>query len=347
MKTYLPTDNSIRILGRTKLQNPLPLFWTGSGLEFIADGSELSVEFETDYDVFEQWIRMELDGSTVLRMPLEKGKKKITLFRNLAPGEKRHVKILKEMQALSQDKCAFLLVHGLETDGELFPAPVPKYRIEVIGDSLTSGEGLAGAKNEMSWGSLVHSTEGHYAETLGELLDAEVRHISQGGWGAYISWDGHTECAIPLYYEQVAGVLSGERNQALGANDPYDFCAWPADAVVINLGTNDGTGLGIPVSPEKAAVFSETVKNFLHTLRRCSPKAYLLWAYGMCQTPMEAHILRGLNAYKKETGDPRVSYLSLTPAPDEWLGSRSHPGKKAHALAAEEIAAVLAGVLEQ
>ena len=76
----------------------------------------------------------------------------------------------------------------------------------------------------------------------------------------------------------------------LGAKDPYDFHSWPADAVVINLGTNDGTGLGIPISPEKAAVFSETVTKFLYTLRRCNPQAYLLWAYGMCGNPMEPYI---------------------------------------------------------
>ena len=345
MNTYYPTDENIRILGRTTPQNPLPLFWTGSGLEFLTDGSELSVEFETDYSQFEQWIRMELDGASVLRMPLERGRKKITLFRNLNPGETRHVKILKEMQALSQDADAVLLVHGLETDGSISAAPAHPYRIEVIGDSLTSGEGLSGAKKEMSWGSLVHSTEGHYVEKLGELLDAEVRHISQGGWGAYISWDGHTECAIPLYYEQTAGVLKGERNRALGANAPYDFESWPADAVVINLGTNDGTGLGIPLSPEKVALLSEAVRKFLHTLRRCNRKAYLLWAYGMCGTPAEEALLSGLRAYQKESGDPRVSYLSLTPAPDKWLGSRSHPGRESHALAAQEIAEVLRGVL--
>ena len=121
MNIYSPADANIRILGRTKLQTPLPLFWTGSGLEFYTDGSELSVEFETGYDVFEQWIRMELDGSTVLRMPLEKGRRRVTLFRNLTPGQKRHVKILKEMQALSQDPSAVLLVHGLESDGQLGP----------------------------------------------------------------------------------------------------------------------------------------------------------------------------------------------------------------------------------
>ena len=342
---YLPTDEHILILGRTKLQQPLPLFWTGSGLEFTADGSTLSIELSTDYAEFEQWIRMELDGATVLRMPLPKGKSSITLYRGLNPQEKRRVRILKEVQAFSQDDEACLLIHGIELDGLLYEKPAYPRKIEVIGDSLTSGEGLQGAKHLMDWGSLVHSTEGHYVEALGEMLDAEVRHISQGGWGAYISWDGKTDCAIPPIYEKVCGLLSGAKNAALGANEPYDFSEWKADAVVINLGTNDGSGLGIPCTPEKAQIFAETVKKFLHTLRRCNPDAYLLWAYGMCGTPMEAHILSGLEAYKKESGDTRVSYLSLTPCPDEWLGSRSHPGRKSHALTALEVGSFLQKVL--
>ena len=27
--------------------------------------------------------------------------------------------------------------------------------------------------------------------------------------------------------------------RVLGAQQPYDFAAWPADAVILNLGTND------------------------------------------------------------------------------------------------------------
>ena len=345
MNYYSPDDSRMLVLGRTDIKNPLPLFWTGSGLEFTADGSELSVEFETDYSEFEQWIRVELSGATIIRMPLPKGKSRITLYRGLNPEERRHVRILKEMQALPQDPAAMLLVLGLETDGTIEAAAPYTYRIEVIGDSLTSGEGLKGAREEMSWGSLVHSTEGHYVETLGRMLNAEVRYISQGGWGVYISWDGKKECAIPPYYEKVAGVLSGERNRALGANEAYDFESWPADAVIVNLGTNDGTGLGLPAAPADAAEFSRTVKDFLKMLRRLNPHAYLLWAYGMCGCPMEEHIVRGLEAYREETGDQRVSYLRLSACPEEWLGSRSHPGPKAHALAAEEIADVLKKVL--
>ena len=59
------------------------------------------------------------------------------------------------------------------------------------------------------------------------------------------------------YYEQVCGVAAGAHNAALGAQQPYDFAAWPADAVIINLGTNDEGAMNNPapgqtLSPAKA-----------------------------------------------------------------------------------------------
>lgn len=49
MNSYLPTCPEIHILGRTKMQNPLPLFWTGSGLELRTDSTQLWFELESDY----------------------------------------------------------------------------------------------------------------------------------------------------------------------------------------------------------------------------------------------------------------------------------------------------------
>ena len=62
MNRYLPTCPEIHILGRTKMQNPLPLFWTGSGLELRTDSTQLWFELESDYTDREEWIRIEVDG---------------------------------------------------------------------------------------------------------------------------------------------------------------------------------------------------------------------------------------------------------------------------------------------
>lgn len=59
-KTFSPLDKAVRVYGRTFLQEPLPLFWTGSGVEFITDAASLALDFDTDFETHEQWIRVEV-----------------------------------------------------------------------------------------------------------------------------------------------------------------------------------------------------------------------------------------------------------------------------------------------
>lgn len=42
MKDYLPTDERVLVLGRTVMRNPLPLFWTASGMELRTNSSDSS-----------------------------------------------------------------------------------------------------------------------------------------------------------------------------------------------------------------------------------------------------------------------------------------------------------------
>ena len=73
MNTYIPgVDSDIHILGRTASRQEPAFFWTGSGIEFMVDGSGLSIDFITDYEIYEQWIRVEVDGFTMIRTSLPK-----------------------------------------------------------------------------------------------------------------------------------------------------------------------------------------------------------------------------------------------------------------------------------
>ena len=52
----------VRVLGRTTGTDVVNLFWTGSGIEFIYTGSEIQVEVNADYDAYEPWLAVELNG---------------------------------------------------------------------------------------------------------------------------------------------------------------------------------------------------------------------------------------------------------------------------------------------
>ena len=52
----------VRVLGRTTGTDVVNLFWTGSGIEFIYTGSEIQVEVNADFDAYEPWLAVELNG---------------------------------------------------------------------------------------------------------------------------------------------------------------------------------------------------------------------------------------------------------------------------------------------
>lgn len=310
--TYLLEEvKEIKVLGRTTAnRKPLTLFWTGSGIECNVRASELWVEIEADYDSYEPWMSVVINGVYVSRRMLNKGREWICLFRGMNQEIVKNVKVLKEVQAMSGDEKHCMQIHAIRIDGSFLPVGEKPYKIEFIGDSITSGEGSIGATIEEDWISMWFSTQNNYARMIGDALNAECRFISQSGWGVYSAWDNNPNGAIPTYYEKVCGLLKGEKNKALGALNENDFSSWQPDAIVINLGTNDGGAFNSPewkdvetgkvykqrlnedgtYDEEDLRHFKNAVVAFLNKIRKYNPKTELLWAYGMLGTPMLSSI---------------------------------------------------------
>ncbi len=75
------------------------------------------------------------------RLMVNKGEQEICLFRNMERDKVRNVMLLRDTPAFPTDEKTLLQLLEVETDGELLPLETPKLRLEVIGDSITSGEG--------------------------------------------------------------------------------------------------------------------------------------------------------------------------------------------------------------
>jgi len=362
-KKFLPgMVSELRILGRTgKNGDDVVLFWTGSGFECNYEGTELWCEFESDYSVYEQWISVLVNGELMTRQMLNKGRERICLFRNMQTKKKNHIKVIKEVQAMPGDPEAYLAVCALYGDGVFYELPEPECRIEFIGDSITSGEGSYGATVEQDWIAMWFSATKAYPHLTAELLQAEYRIFSQSGYGVYCAYDNNLDHVMPKYYEQVCGVLEGDRNKAAGAWDAYDFSSWQPDYVLINLGTNDGGAFHNPEWVDEAtgrrnkmytdtdghpakeclAPVAQAVEAFLSLVRTHNPKAYIVWAYGVMGTVVEEAIRAGIHAFCQKTGDERVEYLPLAEMKPEQVGARSHPGIGAHRAVAEAVFARL------
>ncbi len=347
---------NLKVHGRTTdCLSPLTLFWTGSALEFNAKGSELWIEVEADYSAYEPWISILMNGAPVSRMMVTSGRHWICLFRGMSENVVKNVRIVRDVQAMNGDPENFLQIHAVRFDGEFMPIEDKPFKIEFIGDSITSGEGAIGAKPEEDWISMWFSAVDNYAAMTAGALDADFRIVSESGWGVLTSWDNNPHCNIPEYYEKICGILTGENNVALGAHQENNFDSWQPNVVVVNLGTNDGGAFNSPewkdevtgvsykqrlnqdgtFHAEDIKLFEEAAKNFLYKLRKYNNNANIIWSYGMLGDSMEQAILRAIHTYTLETGDRKVSYVRLPNTTEETVGARWHPGKLSHEAAAK------------
>lgn len=360
LKEYMLSDiENIKVHGRTTgCLSPLTLFWTGSAIELNAKGSELWIEVEADYDIYEPWISIVINEVPVSRQMITAGRYWICIFRGMNENVIKNVRIVKDVQAMSGDSGCYMHIHSVKFDGEFMPVEEKPYKIEFIGDSITSGEGAIGAKEEEDWIPMWFSALNNYTAITAGALNADHRVISQSGWGVLTSWDNNPHGNIPEYYEKVCGLLSGEKNQELGAFKENDFDSWQPDVVVVNLGTNDCGAFNSPEWRDEVTGevfkqnlnedgtfneadllrFKEAVVNFLIKLRKYNKKAHIVWAYGMIGIPMMPAIYNAVDTYIKNTGDKKVSVFQLPNTTEETIGARSHPGTLAHEKSAKVLA---------
>lgn len=368
LKEYALSDvENLKVHGRTTGNlSPLSLFWTGSGIELNVNASQLWLEIEAGYDAHEPWIAIIIDGVPISRFMVLEGRHWICVFKGMNEEVTKNIRIIKETQALNEDPKSFLQIHGLRCDGEFIEVKDKPYKIEFIGDSITSGEGAIGAKKEEDWIMMWFSAVQNYTYMVAKSVKADYRILSQSGWGVYTGYDNNPNKNMPAYYEKVCGTLNGEMNRTFGAFEDNDFNAWQPDVVVINLGTNDEGAFNNPMwrdeitgethkqrmnpdgsyNKEDLGKFEEAVSDFLFKIRTHNPGAHLLWVYGMLGDKMMPAINRGMENYRLKTGDENVSSLLLPNTTDKTVGARYHPGVLSHKKSAKAISAHIKKILK-
>ena len=340
------------------------LFWAASALKINAKACEVWVDFESDYDSNEPWVSIFLNGSRISRFMIEKsGEKSVCLVRGLNSQVENEICIYKDTQPMPGDTKHSLKVKNISLDdnGKFCEIKPAKMKIEFIGDSITSGEGLAGAPEQMEWIPSVFVGSESYAAQIARHFGADFSVFSQCGWGLCWGWDGNRNNNIPKFYEKVCGVMEGDFHNQLGENQDYDFKDG-SDFVVLNLGTNDdGAFFQPPWKDEKSGIeykleldggkisasdneyIVQRAKNFLSLIRKHNKNAQIIWCYGMIKLKFIPECLKtAIKQWKKETGDSKIHLLELDSMEDveknyEDKGSRGHPGKKVHKLAAEKL----------
>ena len=352
------TFENVHALGRgTRRDGFMELIWTASGIEFDMNVSELGIVLKGGSSMTMPWISVCMDGKWLAHIPVQEGTNRITLFRGMDPAVSHRVRIIKDFQAEVDAQENTLKITELFYEGSIRKPADKKYRIEFVGDSITSGEGILGAHEELDWITPYFSSVRNYAVMTADALDADFRLISQSGWGIVSAYDNNPYNVVPAIYDS----LNAKRNVS-----DYDNSSWKTDAVVINLGTNDGGSFDNPAfadpksgkvyknrklsdgsyDPESLAGIEKGIVDFLKHLRERNPEAHLLWVFGMLGWGLADTIEKAVSAYRKETGDDNASFLKLEEAKGETFGSRGHPGYENHKAASVAIAGYLKNILE-
>lgn len=360
--------SGLGIYGRVqKRADGYTFFWTGSTLEFQVTGGELAVEIEVSEDTINPWICIYQNDHLQQRRILEKGIQKVLIYSGMNYKEPKTIKIIKDTPAMLDngvfEGASFYTIRKIYTDGSFSPIPRKKMKIELIGDSITSGEGLFGYPGlitEDLW-FFTAQLEYHYGMRVAKELDADIRIVTQAGWGIYIGYNNVPANNMPSIYEKVCGVVKANSAIEYGAQEDYDFSSWQPDLVIVNLGTNDAAafsnpGYSDPVSgtfskmrKDAQGIFNEEDREkirqaavrFLRMLREHNPNAPILWAYGMMKNEIEEDIIKAIEL----VGDPKIHYLSLPDTLEGEFGSVDHPGIPSHRKSADALLQVISKIL--
>ncbi|SEU38697.1 Lysophospholipase L1 [Stigmatella erecta] len=202
----------------------------------------------------------------------------------------------------------------------LVPAARSK-RIEFVGDSITAGccALTRGALNDYAW-------------LVGEALNADHTQIAYSG----ICLQDGVACFSPNNIGMSQQYFKLQTVQ-YPSSPAWDFSRYAADAVVINLGTNDNNW-GV-----SDAAFQSTYITFLQNIRARYPNAllFVLRTFGGFKV---APTLAAVNA-RIAAGDTKLSYVDttgwVTPGTADFSDDL-HPSDSGHAKIARLLAPFLA-----
>jgi lysophospholipase L1-like esterase len=264
-----------------------------------------------------------VDGKPAMVIVPRPGEGTYRLASNLRAGE-HTVQVFRRTEAFVG--VTQFLGFQLNSGGRALEPNRPKRRIEVIGDSISCGYGNEGKSRDEHFSAETENAYRTYGAIAARAVDAEYVCVA---WSGKKLWPDNT---ITSVYDQA---LPGDQAST------GDFSRPPADAVLINLGTND---FGTENPDEKA--WTGAYKALISRIRKLYPGAVIYCASGPMISdfwPPNHKALSTINRYLSsivsdltKAGDTRVRLIEFgTQREANGIGSDWHPSTKTHELMAE------------
>ncbi len=315
---------SSNLVGRSVVDGTvLKMEQTTSGIEFMAD-CEGSITFEATCsgDGGYMGVMIDDDFDNMTRVTLTGGTHAYTVDANLASGEHK-IRIVKlnewvrnTMQLLS------VTVEGTLTGAK----PQEKeLKLEFYGDSITVGYGnLESGGGKWNW----QYQDGYrtYAAYCADELGAEFSSVATSGYGVTTGFSDKTQT-----WDKFAGY------SLVNSKTEWDFDAYQADIVVVNLGTNDfsyynNTGNNASISNED---FKAACQELLDWIRSKNPDCEIVWVLGMNYVA-DVNNIKPLTVLQEL--DEELDYLHFTKITTSQSGGDSHPSVADHEKAGATLA---------
>lgn len=221
------TGTQSRLIGRfdTSESGKAQFTWPGSAIEFSFEGTHASINLES-----QERVRFEIDvDGKKQTLWAEAGESRYELATGLDEG--KHIVRLTRVSESSAGVTA--LTSDPQTDGQLLDAPAaPDRRLLVIGDSITAGYGVEGDSAHCKYSLDTSTQQLTYAALAAKKLEADLQAIAWSGIGAWRSYGEETPSSPTI-------LTRYQRTLANDENSRWNAAHYAADAIIINIGTND------------------------------------------------------------------------------------------------------------
>jgi lysophospholipase L1-like esterase len=175
-----------------------------------------------------------------------------------------------ELRKRSETLFGTIVVGDITSDGTTSADAIPERKIEFIGDSITVGYVLDGTYPCTNTAALEDNPK-TYAALAAESLGADYNIVACSGKGLVRNYVSETVDTSPLMPELYT------RYGADDADNSYTYPSdWVADAVVINLGTNDFSYILYDASgnayngrdPLNVTTYTDTMVSFIKSIQK-------------------------------------------------------------------------------
>jgi lysophospholipase L1-like esterase len=279
--------------------------WSGTSIRARFSGTGIGVTLDSEGgNIFEVLI----DGTPQTPITTSWGEETFPLASGLTSGE-HEVELVRRTEAFFN---AVSFLGFTVTGGALVASPWPwTHRIEFIGDSITAGYGALGEGPSCGFSAETESAWVAYGSVAARALGAAPQLIAWSGKGVVQNYGGDREEPMPELYPRTIPTEAGE-----WGFDP------PADAVVINLGTNDFS------TTVDQAEFETAYRELIVLVRSRNPAAPIYCVGGeFLNATATTYIANAIAA----TGDANVELLELPGVlSSEGWGCDWHPSEATH-----------------